>query len=432
MFMTKRVFRKFGYSEIDDFAAFLTKMAKEGWHFKEWKWGLVFEKGEPEDVIYAVEIFIKGSGWDLRPDKDTDEFAEYCKAAGWEFVDYCRKLLIFKKISDDADEIVTAKEHFENAGKEELKNIFSQLLCWGLIAGINLKSSFIDSFYYNIFNSAMLLILAVYFIGLFGNLLYAVKITSWYLKNRKLVADGFKVYVGKGELKQKKKHQLESVLSIIIVAILFVALLMERAVGYGISLLVFVLLLFSCLSALEYLRPSKNEYIVSVVAISFLVPILFAFVVFMDSDNENIYKEKNLAPLLQEDYREVEYEFEELEMQKASNLFGEISYFNVEYFNHAENEEDESCDSIDYIVINSENDWIIENCWKQLTERDDETDYYECTDEWKAEYAIKYDDWLDTYCVRYEDQILIFKFEPKLTTEQMDIIREKLNLGQVM
>ena len=127
-------------------------MAKEGWHFKEWKWGLVFEKGEPEKVEYAVEIFYKGSGYDFKPDKNTEEFAEYCKEAGWEFVDYCRKYLIFKKISEDAEDIVTAKEHFENAVKEEVKNAYSQLLYWGLIAGINLKSSFIDAVYYNACN----------------------------------------------------------------------------------------------------------------------------------------------------------------------------------------------------------------------------------------------------------------------------------------
>ena len=135
---------------------------------------------------------------------------------------------------------------------------------------------------------------------------------------------------------------------------------------------------------------------------------------------------------MQEDYREVEYEFEEIEMLKATNLFGEFSYYNIDYFNYAEDEDDQRWDNIEYIVIDSENDWILEKCWKQLTERDDDTDYYECTDEWKAEYAIKYDDWLDTYCVRYEDQILIFKFEPELTQNQMDIIRNKLELGQVM
>lgn len=430
--MTRRVFRKFEYSEIDDFAAFLTKMSKNGWRFKEWKWGLVFEKSEPEEVEYFVEIFIKGSGYDLRPDEDTEEFAEYCKEAGWEFVDYCKKFLIFKKISEDAEDIVTAKEHFENAGKEELKNVYSQLLCWGLIGGINLKSSFIDAFYYNIFNNAMLLILSVYLIGLLCNLFYAVKITCWYLKNRNLVADGEKIYVGKGEEKQKKKYRFVSVFSSVIAASLFVSLLLVSAFGEGISYLVFLLLLFGCLSALEYLRPSKNEYIVAIIAISFLVPILFAFVVFMDSDDDNIYKDKRLAPLLQEDYREVVYEFEEIEMKKASNLFGEISYYNIEYFNNAENEEDQSWDSIDYIVVNSDNDWILEKCWIQLMERDEETNYYECTDEWKAEYAIKYDDWLDTYCVRYEEQILIFKFEPELTQNQIDIIRNKLELGQVM
>ena len=48
----KKVRKQFDYMHCDDFAAYLSEMAAKGWHFKAWKAGLVFEKGEPEIVLY--------------------------------------------------------------------------------------------------------------------------------------------------------------------------------------------------------------------------------------------------------------------------------------------------------------------------------------------------------------------------------------------
>ena len=57
----KTVFKGFDYMHCDDFARYLEEMAAKGWHFKEWGVGLKFEKGEPEQAVYAVEVFEKAS-----------------------------------------------------------------------------------------------------------------------------------------------------------------------------------------------------------------------------------------------------------------------------------------------------------------------------------------------------------------------------------
>ncbi|MBM6854546.1 DUF2812 domain-containing protein [Mediterraneibacter glycyrrhizinilyticus] len=80
---TRRVFKDFGYLECDAFAEYLHGMSMKGWHFREWRLGLVFEKGEPEDVCYCVEVFPKGSEMDTKPEEPAEEYAEYCQAAGW-------------------------------------------------------------------------------------------------------------------------------------------------------------------------------------------------------------------------------------------------------------------------------------------------------------------------------------------------------------
>ena len=98
----KTVFIGFDYMHCDDFAKYLSEMAAKGWHFKEWGAGLKFEQGEPKKATYAVEVFTEASENDMRPEPHTREFAEYCEAAGWKFVDAKQKFCIFKKIEEDA------------------------------------------------------------------------------------------------------------------------------------------------------------------------------------------------------------------------------------------------------------------------------------------------------------------------------------------
>lgn len=55
----KRVFAFYRYTECDSMAAYLEGMARKGWHFSGWRLGMIFEKGEPENTEYAVEVFQK-------------------------------------------------------------------------------------------------------------------------------------------------------------------------------------------------------------------------------------------------------------------------------------------------------------------------------------------------------------------------------------
>ena len=62
----KRVLQRFEYRECDEFAAYLHEQSLAGWHFKGWHLGLIFEKGEPEDIYYQVEVFPKRPRYETR------------------------------------------------------------------------------------------------------------------------------------------------------------------------------------------------------------------------------------------------------------------------------------------------------------------------------------------------------------------------------
>ena len=72
---------------------------------------------EPEQAFYTVEVFQKASENDMRPEPNTQEFAEYCESAGWKFMDAKQKFCIFKKIEQEAVELFTPDERVNNALK---------------------------------------------------------------------------------------------------------------------------------------------------------------------------------------------------------------------------------------------------------------------------------------------------------------------------
>ena len=106
---TRRVFKEFGYLECDAFAEYLHSMSMKGWHFREWRLGLVFEKGEPEDVCYCVEVLPKGSEMDTRREEAAEEYDEYCQAAGRELLDVSRRVRSF--CQKEADTVPRVREY---------------------------------------------------------------------------------------------------------------------------------------------------------------------------------------------------------------------------------------------------------------------------------------------------------------------------------
>lgn len=135
---TKRVFRNFEYQQCGAFTRYLEEMSRKGWHFQKWSFGLVFRRGEPEEVVYSVEVFPDGRDSDLRPAQNTKEYAQYCKAAGWKLLDSKKKFCIFQREKEGAVPIVEPEERMENViraqrgrqRQELIGNVMLALLYW--------------------------------------------------------------------------------------------------------------------------------------------------------------------------------------------------------------------------------------------------------------------------------------------------------------
>ena len=189
-------FVNFCYTERGAFAEYLHKMSLKGWHFTGWKWGMVFEQGEPEDIVYDVEIFSEAGEKDLRPEEETEEYAEYCRAAGWEFVDANRKFCVFRKVSEYAVPIVTETERVEEIWKAEGKRMLIPAIIFGIFAVDYLVTAVktgIENWLFSDLHLFILFLLPAYFLGYVLQYIFALK---WYLTGKKRISSGKPVKYG--------------------------------------------------------------------------------------------------------------------------------------------------------------------------------------------------------------------------------------------
>ena len=189
-------FVNFCYTERGAFSEYLHKMSLKGWHFAGWKWGMVFEQGEPEDIVYDVEIFSEAGEKDLRPEEETEEYAEYCRAAGWEFVDANRKFCVFRKVSEYAVPIVTETERVEEIWKAEGKRMLIPAIIFGIFAVDYLVTAVktgIENWLFSDLHLFILFLLPAYFLGYVLQYIFALK---WYLTGKKRISSGKPVKYG--------------------------------------------------------------------------------------------------------------------------------------------------------------------------------------------------------------------------------------------
>lgn len=412
----KTILRGFDYRHCDDFAAYLADMARKGWHFKEWGAGLVFEKGEPEAATYAVEVFMNGSEYDTRPEPHTKEFAEYCEAAGWTLVDAKRKFCIFKRIREDAVPILTDEERLENIAKAERPGIWQTVFTSAAFTAMRF-ADFGIAFERYIFSNAQVMFTAVWTLLLILALMRCGQFYLWQYRCHKMLEQGEALYFGKG--RQAFAQSWYSYLTGFIVLGQLIVLILLKQTALVISFLVIVAATVLMGFLIAKFRPdtASNQLIqVIVSALLFFGVLCFSMLLmFSETDEE---KETPDVPLT---YAHIGVEMQPEELynwDEDESFFGNWLYYNLDY----------GTDYLYYYVYISEYDWVLDKIWATETDGKANETRTDCTDDWGAENAFR--NGAGDYLVRYEDRILIFcgSVEEPLTQDQIQIIRENLDL----
>ena len=415
---TKTVLKGFDYMHCDDFAKYLSNMAAKGWHFKEWGVGLKFEKDEPKQAVYAVEVFTKASENDMRPEPNTQEFAAYCEAAGWKFIDAKQKFCIFKKVDENAVTLFTPEERINNAIKGTLS---ASNLLWSALFALNVIlhwGNMLSFFKDNIFSIASLFTVTVWTL-LF--MVYLVKIIYAFYKSAKLkkvLKHGGKVHIGVC-VDEKFHLRLETVYLIV-----FMGLLVGYLFALGEKELVLlnggvfvVTLLFAFV--LNKIRPSSDTNIVVQLVFSFfLITVIVVGAFSINLEEKETEKVENM-PVLISDYRKCDDVIEDISIYGNENILGSVK----NYFVFGEEQ------SICYDIYRTKHDWILDKIWEEeLEDKKYNEELTECSKDWGAKKAFR--NKIGIYYVRYENAILVFSddIDIHLTVDQINIIRDKLDL----
>lgn len=402
----KKVIRRhFSYRNCDDLAAYLNHMARLGWHFKEWRAGLVFEKGEPRDSFYAVEVFTKAEESDVRPLPETEEFAEYCEAAGWEFVDAWRKFVVFKRIRTDAVPIMTDEERFENVLKAETAWGWYPLghsFLWCMME----LTEFGTMFQYRIFSPYHVIMMAVWIALFLMSALRAVHFLLWKQQCRQRMEQGLSLFLGKTRMDSWYVY-----LYVLIEVLFCVSMFLIGQSIYGLLSLAMLAAMILLSYIIGKLRPdSTNAGLIQILgSIAILVGLLFAAGFAMENQREK--DAVILEPPLTYADMGIDMTVKEINYSREQeSIFGLKQYANLSYF---------GSEYLFYSIYTTDIDWVLDKLWKEETKGKRFETRYDCTDAWGAVEAFH--NGSGDYVVRYTDALWVINpsLEEPLTDEQI-------------
>lgn len=417
---TRRTFPFFRPRECDGFAEYLKRQSMQGWHFKEWRFGMVFEKGEPKAENYRVEIFPKGADMDMRPGENTKEYAQYCEAAGWKFMDSRGKTCIFKQEVEDAVPIVEPEERFDTILKAEWSEWRNSFLVALLLSVWYLFVFWTMDFERWAFDGLLLfmlvsmLILAVFGIG------DALYLMYWSKKQRQRLCNSEDIYY------KKERYSAKYGRILFLLVILFMMVRQRhtpQATGIWAANLVLIIGLIVISLIVSFWRPLEiaNEtfQVLSSVGLLFVLSVLIICGVFDQGGLSGTRTEMSEIPLMQEDYNAVEGKAEVF-YEESESILGKVCHADVEYSDSEE---------LEYTVYKSPYLWVIDKVgeilWKKTKLSRD------CKELWGAEKAyVTGGEGTYWYYIQYPNTAVDMHIytEQELKPEDIAVIREKLEL----
>lgn len=408
---TKTVRKRFDYRQCDDFAAYLNHMARLGWHFKEFRSKLVFEKGQPENSVYAVEIFTDGTEHDMQPSYKAFNFAEYCEAAGWKLIDQRVKWCVLKRMREDAVPIFTDEERFENVKSVTYrppgKLLWAHLLILGLMIGAIWSSPKVYLF------SLSQILWSVYWPLVFLRDL-------WQTINYRRWCNECKARLDRGEPLYFRKQPNSSLTWVFAGAPLIVSIAYFLNFDFFSIKLVWILTcIFVVLTVLlSYLPRRLRMDTVSCQLINVLywtIFIIFMISLLVIASYQDMAQPEPEPPVSISVFRPFEAATD-VELSRDTTPFGS----RLSCYLYTED------DRISYFVYESSYDWVLDAVWNQELKNAANTE--SCTEAWTAMDAFRKDS--GRYVVHYGNKILILNPGPEpLNQDQIDTIISALKEG---
>lgn len=281
----------------DDEAAIvkrLEKLATQGWFLERAEnWGWTLRRGEPAQVRYAVTYFPEASVFDPGPTEDQETYADYCRAAGWEFVSSYGPVQYFR--SDLPDPVPIETDEREKLAAIHRAMTKTTLLVYGLafVCALLLLAEQMQALRQTPFSvlssNEDLVFLAVFFVMGLCTVIAPVDYLIWYFRSKQSVEDGGACLPGHTWL----RHVTNITLLLCLAVLLGVVLAAAGSVRRGLLVLALLILRFLPYAALWTVfhllrRRGRNRasvrkgYIIA--AVIAWIGIMALDIAFLDSD----------------------------------------------------------------------------------------------------------------------------------------------------
>lgn len=417
----------FHYRECDSFTDYLHRQSLKGWHFKEFRFGMVFEKGEPQKKYYSAEVFPEGSEHDLRPDSDAIEYAGYCEAAGWKFLDGIRKFCVFERIRENAVPIITEEEKLANILKAEKQNWLLRYFPLFLFLVFYLPFMLLQHFSDIAFQSALLFIMLGFFLYLILSVGKGLSILLWHRRAKKALNEGHPISC------KSRLHFLHVLEPLLLFALFFLTAyyaIRENSVSSPLLYVAALLTIPVFNLILSTFRPNRRQQMnirmISALAVFILgITSIFFFNIpdsrpankglpehdiLLPSDFTNAVPDPDAPP---------EYNYSE-------SLLGSKESCSILYTSSADTD---TVHHFDYTIYHPSYLWVRNFLWRQSPK-----DYSgvpliweDCSDNWSGLEAVKSDSGFGTqFRVLYKNAVLDLWLDSSLKPEQISQIESRI------
>lgn len=265
----KWVPKTYSYLQCDEMADWLGTMASKGWRFSCFRFGFLFEKCQPMEDAYDVQVFLKNQEGDLAPNEDTLDFAQFCAAAGWELVDSKGRFVVFRQIHGDAVPIYTPPEKLDAVFRAEIKKRLWLLpsAIWFMVCILYFQFwtdfSLLRSFL-RLFDPGSLLLCtwcALWFVSVIGSILFTL---WWHRRKQAQLEKGGAFLCKTGKLPAAVSAAASAAGTVLLAEMLLLMVRAEKTADFRLTwnmILWFVLFagVFGSLLRDEWQRPGRKE-----------------------------------------------------------------------------------------------------------------------------------------------------------------------------
>lgn len=434
----------------------LTEMAQKGWLLEgisNFYW--TYRRIEPRDIHFCVTYYPRASDFDPEPSEDQQTFHDFCAHTGWKLACTWHQMQVFynekeSPIPLETDPVMEV-DTLHRACKKNFLPSYYLLLALGLVMG----GYFMARIYFDpiglLSSSSQMLSGFAYLCMMFISLIELCTYFSWYRKAKKATHDGIFV----------DTPSTTGVQKVIVVFLLVAAatwlfdlfslsnpILAWISVAMIIGMIVIIFAVNGVKLCLKKAKASRGLNKVLTLTACFLLPtILIGGITYgtiagiFSNENYTVPFDDSVIPLSVTDFRDVDEDrYIEQNRNQETFMLGQRA---VHMYGDWHQENFHELPDLQYTITIVKVPFLYDWCKNQLYHDLDETNnpdvpaghrmiYQEIdASPWGAKLAYQiYQEegyYLNWYLLCYENRIIEIRFDWEPTTEDMAIVKQKLN-----